>query len=281
MIINEVDRNCNYTGRRSDARGEKYQPDTKNIMAYSADGCRQRFSKGQYARINYTALNMRNYIVMPKNAAVHNVSNGIKKPIVTTPPPKPKPTTTTKPPKPNNTPTQQNKSLSGEIMLQISGRSVDMTLDGNLYRPSRPFYSGTNYQLSMTNNDIGYVYVIGSDLTKKNTQIFPLTNQTAYIGTENSRMILPSRNTMFSMDKVKGKDYICVLYSKHPIRMDLVKQEMERMSGNFMQRLYKVLWHQLVPQNHIEYQNISNRLVFSANAGQHSIVPIIIELEHE
>jgi len=299
MIINEVDRNCNYYGTRTDTRGEKYSPDPKNIMAYSADGCRQRFSKGQLARMNYSALQMRNYIVMPKGAAVHYIAGGIKKPTVTTntpPPPKPKPTTTTKP-KPttqtNNSTTQQHVNtsitttssrdniLSGEVMLQISGRPVDMNLDGNLYRPSRAFYAGTNYQMSMTNNDIGFVYVIGSDLTKKNTQIFPQTNQTAYISVENSRMTLPSGGSMFQMDKTKGKDYICVLYSKRPIRMDLVMQEMERMNGNFMQRLYKVLCHQLVPQNHIEYKNINNRLVFSANAGQHSIVPVVIELEHE
>jgi len=183
----------------------------------------------------------------------------------------------------NNTTQQHNNTTTQfrEKSLQISGRAVDMTLDGNLYKATRPFYAGTNYQMSMTNNDIGFVYVIGADLTKKNTQIFPQTNQTAYISVENSRMTLPSAGSMFQMDQTKGKDYICVLYSKRPIRMDLVMQEMERMSGNFMQRLYKVLWHQLVPQNHIEYQNISNRLVFSANAGQHSIVPVVIELEHE
>ncbi len=286
MIINEVDRNCNYTGTRSDARGEKYRPDPRNIMAYSADGCRQRFSKGQFGRMNYAAINMRSYMTMPKGLAIHNIADGVKKPSVTTSPPKPKPSTTTKP-KPTTTTTSitttssKDHILSGEVMLQISGRAVDMSLDGNLYRPTRPFYSGTNYQMSMTNNDIGFVYVIGSDLTKKNTQIFPQTNQTAYISVENSRMTLPSAGSMFQMDQTKGKDYICVLYSKRPIRMDLVMQEMERVSGNFMQRLYKVLWHQLVPQNHIEYKNISNRLVFSANAGQHSIVPVVIELEHE
>jgi len=58
-------------------------------------------------------------------------------------------------------------------------------------------------------------------------------------------------------------------------------QEMQRMNGNFMQRLYKVLWHQLVPQNQIQYANKNNRLVFKANAGQQSIVPVIIEIEHE
>ena len=252
--------------------------------------------------MNYAALNMRGYMTMPKGVATHNIAAGVKKPTVTTntPPPKPttkpKPSTTTKPKpttKPNNSTTQQHLNtsitttsskdniLSGEIMLQISGRAVNMSLDGNLYKPTRPFYSGTNYQMSMTNNDIGFVYVIGADLTKKNTQIFPQTNQTAYISVENSRMTLPSSGSMFQMDNNKGKDYICVLYSKRPIRMDLVMREMERVSGNFMQRLYKVLWHQLVPQNHIEYQNINNRLVFSANAGQHSIVPVVIELEHE
>ncbi len=280
MILNEVSRDCRYFGTRTDARGEKYQPDPKNIMAYSASGCRQRFSKGQFARMNYAALNMRNYITMKPGMKTHNIAAGVKKPTVTTS--LPTTTNTTKPTTTSTTVTYpKGNTLSGEIMLQISGRSVDMQLDGNLYRSSRPFYSGTNYQMSLTNNDIGFVYVIGSDLTKKNTLLYPQPHQTAYMQTEHTRMTLPSGGSMFQMDNTQGKDYLCVLYSKRPINMRLVMQEMQRMDGNFMQRLYKVLWHQLVPQNQIQYSNKNNRLVFNANAGQQNIVPIIIEMEHK
>jgi len=205
MILNDVTRDCRYIGTRSDARGEKYRPDTKNIMAYSANGCRQRFSKGQFARMNYTALNMRNYITLKPGAQVHNVANSIKKPTVTTT--QTKPTTTTKPIVVN---TSSSNILSGELMLQISGRPVDMQLDGNLYRPNRGFHSGTNYQMSLTNNDVGFVYVIGSDLTKKNTLLFPQSHQTAYMQSENNRMTLPSGGSMFKMDNTRGKDYLCV-----------------------------------------------------------------------
>jgi len=277
MILNDVTNDCRYVGTRTDSHGEKYQPDPKNIMAYSANGCRQRFSKGQYARMNYAALNMRKYITLKKGTAVHNVAKSVKKPTVTQNT-SPKPTTSTEPVV--STKPSKSNTLSGEIMLQISGRPVDMQLDGNLYRPARAFHSGTNYQMSLTNNDIGFVYVIGSDLTKKNNLLFPQPNQTAYMQAKNSRMTLPSGGSMFQMDNTQGKDYLCVLYSKRPINMPLVMQEVQRMSGNFMQRLYKVLWHQLVPQHQIQYNNKNNRLVFAAKAEQQSIVPIVIEIDH-
>ncbi|WP_100612239.1 zinc-dependent metalloprotease [Confluentibacter lentus] len=42
---------CNYIGTATDANGDKYQPDTYNLMSYSYKGCRTRFSKQQQARM--------------------------------------------------------------------------------------------------------------------------------------------------------------------------------------------------------------------------------------
>jgi len=42
---------CNYIGTTTDTNGDKYQPDTNNIMSYSFKGCRIDFSQQQQARM--------------------------------------------------------------------------------------------------------------------------------------------------------------------------------------------------------------------------------------
>src|SRR5690606_28653847 len=42
---------CDYIGTSKDANGDKYNPDTQNIMSYSYKGCRTHFSKQQQARM--------------------------------------------------------------------------------------------------------------------------------------------------------------------------------------------------------------------------------------
>ncbi len=287
MIINKVNGRCEYTGTDVDARGERYKPDPNNIMAYSVEGCRIKLTKQQYARANYAALNMRTYIRMPQNAQMESMPELATN--TTRPPENSSSTqtstsgTTTVVTKPPTKPVTTVKSnvLSGEVMLEISGRPVSIATDGNLFRPTEPFYSGTNYQVYLNNNDIGFVYVIGSDLTKKNALLFPLPHQTAYLEHSNTKLALPGAGSMYQMDDTKGKDYLCVLYSKRPIRMDLVMEEIEKMDGNFMQRLYQVLWHQLVPENKIMYSSNQGRLMFVADAGDKSIVPIVVEIDHQ
>lgn len=46
-----VNNYCNYTGNERDANGQRFSPDTKNIMAYSPKECRSYFSSQQVARM--------------------------------------------------------------------------------------------------------------------------------------------------------------------------------------------------------------------------------------
>ena len=50
-----MDVNCVYTGTFTDANGDYFDPDTRNIMAYSRKHCRQHFSDGQADYMHYMA----------------------------------------------------------------------------------------------------------------------------------------------------------------------------------------------------------------------------------
>lgn len=248
-LSGKVNGDCSYFGSRRDPNGHTYRPDTKNLMSYSMKSCRQYFSAQQLARINYAALNFRSYIKFPQ---------------------KPKP--------PSNQPPKAWK-LSGELELEIEGQRIPTRLDGNLYKGTRSYSAGTNYQLFINNEQQAYVYVFGSDLTKKTSLLFPTGSQSALLANQHSRFALPSSYQMFQLDDTRGKDYICILYSKKALNMDFILKQMEQLSGTFTQRLYKTLGSFVVPAHAIDYSK-TGALKFSAITSDKYIVPIMVEFDH-
>ncbi len=248
-LSGKVSEECGYTGEGNDKNGMPYLPDTYNMMSYAPKKCRQKFTPGQYARINYTALNHRSYLRFPPARPEGEIG------------------------------TDPDVSLSGELILEIAGQRISTTLDGNLYKSVEPYYSGTNYSLSIINNEPAYVYVIGSNESKHTNVLFPLENQSALLSEKGQRVALPGGNYMFQMDDVKGYDYLMVIYSKKPLEIATITRKMKFEEGNFLQRLYQVLGETVVPLDNIKYSE-DGRLQFSALARNQTIVPILVEMQH-
>jgi hypothetical protein len=245
--VSETD--CSYTGAGNDRNGMPFKPDTYNMMSYAPKKCRQNFTSGQFARINYTALNHRSYLRFPP--ARPSAEVGI----------------------------DPDVSLSGELILEIAGQRINTTLDGNLYKSVDAYYSGTNYNLSIINNEPAYVYVIGSNQSKSANLLFPIENQSALLSDKGHRVALPGGNYMYQMDEVTGYDYLMVIYSKKPLEIESVMRKMKLENGTFLQRLYKVLGEEVVPLDNIKYSE-NGLLQFSASARNQTIVPIVVEMEH-
>ena len=57
----KVSRDCLYTGGASDANGDPFDPDPRNIMSYSRKECRDVLTPGQLARVSFSARFHRPY----------------------------------------------------------------------------------------------------------------------------------------------------------------------------------------------------------------------------
>lgn len=57
-----VDDYCNYMGNERDANGERFAPDTRNIMSYAPKGCRSYFTPQQAARMFAFYKTAKNYL---------------------------------------------------------------------------------------------------------------------------------------------------------------------------------------------------------------------------
>lgn len=65
LSYSNVNTSCLYTGSDTDANGDTFVPDPRNIMSYSRKECRDVFSIGQYARIYASYQTARNYFSCP------------------------------------------------------------------------------------------------------------------------------------------------------------------------------------------------------------------------
>jgi hypothetical protein len=261
MVFNKISNDCKYVGNDRDKNGQTFNPPTMNMMSYSNNNCLREFTPQQYARINYGAFNLRSYLKFP---------NKIQTVPATASPSETAPTIAAK-----------STKLSGELELKIEQQMVPVKLDGNLYKGIKPYRSGTSYQVTVKNAEPAYVYVIGSDLTYNTQPLYPLDGQDAFLRVKNQKVLLPSEGDRYTMDDTKGKDFLCVLYSREELDLENVTSRMRNSSGTFMQRLYKTLGQSVVPSNQVQY-SLAGRMSFTANTfGRQGVVPIVIELIHQ
>ena len=80
------------------------------------------------------------------------------------------------------------------------------------------------------------------------------------------------------MDNTTGTDIFCLLYSKIELDIDLVVSDLANSTGTFNQRLKNILGSDLVKFEDIEFNQ--NNIEFSARSQGKSIVPVIVEIEH-
>lgn len=62
LTSKNINNSCEYTGDDTDANGDKFSPDTGNIMSYSKKQCRSHFSQQQLARMYAFYMTTKNYL---------------------------------------------------------------------------------------------------------------------------------------------------------------------------------------------------------------------------
>lgn len=73
-----VDDNCVYTGTAVDANGALFAPDTRNIMSYSRNDCRDYLSPQQLARVHYFYTHFRNHLLCTHDSGTNDCANAVE-----------------------------------------------------------------------------------------------------------------------------------------------------------------------------------------------------------
>lgn len=69
-VSGDVDNDCFYFGNETDANGDAYMPDTRNIMSYSRKACRDSFSYEQNLQMAGYLVSYRNYLNCPQIVSI-------------------------------------------------------------------------------------------------------------------------------------------------------------------------------------------------------------------
>ncbi|MCX6149251.1 MAG: C1 family peptidase [Ignavibacteriales bacterium] len=171
--------------------------------------------------------------------------------------------------------------LSGSLQfMESNGKEMKSKFNGQYFVMEEPYYSGSLFELRITNNEPAYVYAFSSDLTYKTYKIFPNAERVlAYLPYRQNNVAIPDEDTWNLLDTTRGKTYYCFLYSKESLEIENILKRIENEKGLFWERLNKVLKSSFVDVGNIEFK-YDREIKFSARSKGKTVVPVLVEIEH-
>lgn len=257
LELSSVDERCGYIGKRQDRSGRKrfYKPDTKNLMSDNPRlYCCDHFSEQQYQKMLYAAINLRSYLKFPKSEYSKRQLKVLA----------------------------QEKGLNGQVSVYMQGNEMPVVRNGNLYVNDKELYSSnTTYNISVINNQKGYIYVLEGDAERGIQLQYPQKGDKVFFkGETTAEFIVPSNLERLKVDAVKGKDgknHIVVLFSKKQLRIEKLIEEMNNIEEymDVVQRIYTIIGTDLIPSTNLTYNK--NGIQVQGVATDQQIMPVIIQ----
>lgn len=170
---------------------------------------------------------------------------------------------------------QQNTGEAMNVSLQPSTVAAGLPT----YRMNTDYASGTRFRFYMNASTDAYVYAFASDLSGTINQIFPFDESISPLLGKNSTVAFPSETKVIRMDENKGTDYLLILYSKKPLDLKTLLQQMKQQPGNLLAKAKASLQNKLINPALINYA--ADRISFELNAYTDAdILPVLIEIPH-
>jgi hypothetical protein len=168
-----------------------------------------------------------------------------------------------------------------DIELRNSGEGMPVSFDSaGFYRALRAYPSGTRFRYIMGNNSPAYVYAFASDsATGLSTRIFPAEGVSPVLDYRENAIAFPGEHSWIEMDRVRGEDYLVVLFSKRELDLEAVRARFERTGGGFPQRVAEAVGPDYIPAARARYD--SSRLAFSAvMPNNRAVLGLLLAIEH-
>lgn len=180
-------------------------------------------------------------------------------------------------------PSAFNLALAGKMRLVREGGEdiqAGYTKQGHLYRTRQGYRSGTRFRILVESNEPAFVYVIGTDATGKVFKLFPYKEGiSAALNYKDAAIALPSETAFIKMDKTAGTDYLCVLYSKRPLKIaEVIKSIEADKAATFSERVQNGLGQRFLGISQVQFDQ--SGMGFTAKGKQESVVMMLLEMEH-
>ena len=247
-----VDQRCEYIGNIQDGNSKFFRPLLNNFMSDNPRlSCVNSFTRQQYARMLYAALNIRNYLSFPKS----NFSNKQRKAM------------------------EDSYGLSGQVTVLTNGYEVGCDLERNLYRLASKQLPGTNIKLKINNSRKCYIYVLEGNNQKDISVYYPLKGDKPFFDEKSPAIEVPTQGSPILVDDLsQDNNYIAILFSKKQLPITEVAKKINELKNdklNILQKIYYVLGNDIVSMNDLTYEKGSVQV--SGLTSERAIIPIFIQ----
>ena len=252
-----VDGRCTYIGNMQDGNNRFYRPMIENYMSDNPRiSCLTTFTRQQYGRMLYAALNIRNYLAFPRNG----MSAKQRKKL------------------------EESYGISADVDLLFDGMTPSVTLERNLYIVNKKQQAGNSFKINISNHRKCYIYVLEGDQERGVQLLYPNKGDKLFFDDKTTRFSLPADDQSFTVDsKGKGSNYITILYSKNQLNIQDVLTKINSVEDsklNILQRIYFVLGEDIVPINDLSYDT-KGLIKVSGITTERTLVPIFIEYRQD
>jgi len=171
--------------------------------------------------------------------------------------------------------------LSGKVKLVLAASGeIQATWDGQLYKTQAAYPANTQFRIYLSNQEPAYVYAFSWEISNQTSPLFPHQRGISpYLDYKRNDVPLPSETDYIRISGARGKDVLCILYSKEELDLDKIQKKITEEPGSFLDRLKKVLKNKLVDPQNIKYTT-TTEIGFTAFSQGKSVVPLVIEIEH-
>lgn len=203
---------------------------------------------------------------------------------------------------PEKKPIEQEKNiLSGELGLVLSDgtnmetrlgsgdykKSVlgwqDVVVDEEVqsigdYQTSTIYPENTRYRMYAKVNKPSYVYVLGADSEGQSGVLFPHKEDVSpYINYENTSVVIPDERHWFRLNGDIDSDYSIVIFSLDKVDINEVKNKMDNMEGEILDKLYVIFNDKLINKDDIALNK--EGVGFKAEFTEGSIALMILDIK--
>ena len=176
-------------------------------------------------------------------------------------------------------PPPKTNKLSGEVRIQLGGgKNVQTTqkTNGNItyFALTGSYLVGQQYRIYMSNNEPGYLYLIGSDEDKNDVLLFPAKGESPLLAYNKNNIAFPNEQTNIKMNK-GPKEYLCFLFSKKELDISSFMDKTRNSNGSFYSRITKAIGSDMIPSEDVKLTQ-NNKMSFNA-LSDYSIFPLFVE----
>lgn len=171
--------------------------------------------------------------------------------------------------------------FAGSIELRLN-TNRSMTLDhlkSNFFKCQVPLVTGTHFRINLKNDKPTYLYVFGVDQQNAYYKIFPhRPDVSPAVVYPSGELAIPGQDSYIEITGDPGNETLCILYTKLPIDIDILLDQLAKYPGAIDLNLAALLDVQIMDERDVIWDK--DTMSFEARSSEKNALFIRIEINH-